>query len=127
MEVREEVPALASEASADVSMENPSISWLQLGFEMSTEEETLKSLAVEIDEATLPLRNIQFTNRYAASYIGGTIFSSAANIESLEAMGEMRVDEATNRVGALISRVSSCLRLTKCFTFCIFVLNFPFL
>lgn len=113
VEVREEVLGLASEVTADVPLEIPGPSWLQPGFRMPTEEETLRSLAAEIEEATPPLCNIRFTNRYAVSYIGGTILSQAKDIESLEAMGEMGVDEATNRVRVLISRVSSCLRLTK--------------
>lgn len=123
VEVREEVLGLAYEVTADVPLEIPGPSWLQLGFRMPTEEEALRSLAIEIEEATPPLCNIRFTNRFAASYIGGTILSQTEDIESLEAMGEMGVDEATNRVRVLISRVSSCLRLTKRFALC-FRFNF---
>lgn len=52
-----------------------------------------------------PLTNIQFTNRYAASFIRGAILNRAADAESLASMGEMGVEEATNRVGALLARV----------------------
>lgn len=129
-EVKGKVLALASEATADVPLEILGPSWLQPGFKMPREEEGLGSLAAKIEEATPPLCNIWFTNHYATSYIGGTILSQAANIESLEAMGEMRVDEATNRVGVLISLVSSCLLLTKQFALCIrfnFLLSCRFL
>lgn len=81
-------------------------SWLQLGFEMPTEKEALRALEVEISNHTPPLNNIHFTNWYATSYIGGAILDRAADVESLSSMGEMGVDEATNRVGAIISRVS---------------------
>lgn len=105
MEVRGEAPATSAlDEVEEVGHQGPS--WLQLGSEMSTEEEALRALAAEISNRTPPLNNIRFTNRYAASYIGGAILDRAADIESLSSMGEMGVDEATNRVGTLISRVS---------------------
>lgn len=71
LEIREEDPVLTNEAKNEVPLENSGPSWLRLGFEMPTEEEALRSLAAEIQEATPPLHNIRFTNGYAASYIGG--------------------------------------------------------
>lgn len=78
---------------------------------MPTEEEALRALAIEISNRTPPLNNIRFTNWYATSHIGGAILDRAADIKSLSSMGEMGVDEATNCVGALISRVSFKNRL----------------
>lgn len=80
----------------------------------------MRALAVEIQNRT-PLRNIHFTNHYAASYIGRVILDGAADIESLEFMGEMGVDEATNRVGALISRVSSLCLFLFFFVRCLYL------
>lgn len=69
LEVREEVPALALEVEDALHEEFVGPSWLRPGFKMPTEEEALWSLVAEIQDATPPIRNIQFTNRYAASYI----------------------------------------------------------
>lgn len=90
----------------EVPREDSSPSWLRSGFKVPTEEEALRELASEITEMTPPLRNIRFTNRYAAAFLGGAVLNRAADAESLASMGDMGVDEATNRVGALIARVS---------------------
>lgn len=74
---------------------------------MPTEEEALRALASEISTRTPPLSNIRFTNRYAASFLGGAVLNRAADAESLASMGDIGVDEATNWVGALLARVSS--------------------
>lgn len=116
----EEVPALANEVEDTPPLENVGPSWLWPEFVMPTEEEALRSLAVEIQEVAPPLCNVQFTNRYAASYIGRAILDQATDIESLKAMGEMGLEEATNRAEALISRVSFLLRRFGCFTLSIF-------
>lgn len=67
---------------------------------MPTEEEALRSLVIEIQAATPPLRNVRFTNRYTTSYIGRVILDRVADIESLETMGEMDLEETTNLAGA---------------------------
>lgn len=72
---------------------------------MPTEEESLRALVAEITTRTPPLHNLYFTNWYAASFLCGTILDRAADAESLALMGEMWVEEATNRVGALLARV----------------------
>lgn len=83
MEVREEVPTSSSTAAVEAPAENSGPFWLQLGFVMPTEEEALRALAVENSNRTPLFNNIQFTNRYAASYIGGAILDRAADIKSL--------------------------------------------
>lgn len=58
MEVREEVPDFLPTVNDEVPLENSSLSWLQEGFEMPTEEEAMRALAVEISTKTPPLNNI---------------------------------------------------------------------
>lgn len=70
---------------------------------MPAEEKVLRALAVKMSNITPLLNNIHFTNRYAAFYIRGAILNLAADIKSLSSMGEMRVDDSTNHVGARIS------------------------
>lgn len=112
-----------SEAGDEAPKEDSGSSWLRPGFEMPTEEEVLRELATEITNRTPPLRNIRFTNWYVASFIGGAILNRAADVKSLVSMGEMGVDEATNRVGALLARVS---RLSFSTFFFLFFLTFFF-
>lgn len=66
----------------------------------------LREFASEITERTPPLQNIRFTNRYIAAFLGGAVLNWAADAESLASMRDMGVDEATNWVGALLTRVS---------------------
>lgn len=107
MEARVDEPSVPATGGDDEApQEDSDPSWLQPGFEMPTEEGALRELASEISTRTPPLNNIRFTNRYAASFIGGAVLNRAANVESLALMGEVGVDEATNRVGALLARVS---------------------
>lgn len=107
MEAREEVLSSTPATAAD---EAPTMNsgplWLQLGFEMPTEGEALRALSMEISNKTPSLDNILFTNRFAASFFGGSILDRAAGVESLATMGGMRVDDATIRVSALLARVS---------------------
>lgn len=106
LEVQEETP---ESANAAVEVEAPATSsgpsWLQPGFEIPMEEEALRNLADKITSRTPPLNNIRFTNRYAESYIGGSVLNRAADVESLASMSDLGVDEATNRVGALLAQV----------------------
>lgn len=73
---------------------------------MLTEEEALRSLAIEINEATPPLRNAKFTNRHVASHIWRVALDRAADIESLGTMARMDLEEATNRAMSLVARES---------------------
>lgn len=109
LEIRKEAPTSLAVAGDETSCQGPS--WLQLGFEMPTEEEALRALSVEISTHTPPLNNICFTNVYVASYLGGAIWDRAVHVESLSRMGEIGMEEASNSVGALLARVS--LRLVS--------------
>lgn len=73
---------------------------------MLTEEEALRSLAIEINEATPPLRNVKFTKRHVASHIWRVALDRAADIESLGTMARMDLEEATNRAMSLVARES---------------------
>lgn len=106
LEVQEEVPSIpAIEVGDEAPAEGSRPSWLQSGFEMRVEE-ALRELVSEISTKTPPLNNIHFTNRYTTSFISVAIFNRAGDVESLASMGKMRIDEVTNRVGALLARVS---------------------
>lgn len=59
---------------------------------MPTEAEALRDLADEITSRTPPINNIRFTNRFAASYLGGTILNRAEDVDSLASMGDFLID-----------------------------------
>lgn len=105
LEMREDVPSTPVTEGEDGVGGHSSPSWLRSGVVMPIEEEALRELASKISNRTPPLRNLRFTNMYSASYLGGVILNWATDIESLAGMGEMGVDEETNRVGALLARV----------------------
>lgn len=114
LNIREEAPTTSAPAREGTSCQGPS--WLQSGFVMPTDEEALRALVVEISACTpLLLNNILFTNMYATLYLGGAILDQTVDVESPSGMGEMGVDEATNRVGPLLPRVSSRLFFLFCF------------
>lgn len=102
----DEPSTLVADADDKAPQEDSGPSWLRPGFEMPNEEGALRELASEISNKTPPLTNICFTKWHAASFIRGAVLNRVANVESLVSMGEMGVDEVTNRVGALLARVS---------------------
>lgn len=126
LEAQTYVPStLVGGAYEEALREDLGSSWLQLGFEIPTEEGVLRELPSEIPTRTPPFNNIRFTNRYAASFIGGAVLNRAADVESLATMGEIRVDETANRVGALLARVRWFPQLSLFFLFLFFSLRFP--
>lgn len=109
LEVREDVPStLVTEGKERVEGDS-GLSWLRSWFMMPTEEEALKEWESKISTRTPPLYNLHFTNRHAALYLWETILNHTAHVKSLAGMGEMGVDEAINRIGALLARVIKCL------------------
>lgn len=80
-------------------------SWMHPDFKMPTEKEDLKKLGNEIAVAAVPLRNLKFNDRLAASYIGLSGVERAADLDSYQVVKEMGADESSNRVGALLGRV----------------------
>lgn len=110
-EIREsKLLAPTTEIETVPSSEDTGPSWLRPDFVMPNEEEALRSLAREINEATPPLRNVRFTNRHVASHIGRVALNRAMDIESLGTMVVMDLKEATNRAESLVARVSFLLR-----------------
>lgn len=98
-------------------------------FRMPTEKNDLWKLGDEIASVAVPLRNLKFTDRFAASFIGLSTVKRAADMDSYDVLKEMDAKESSNRVGALlawVSFVASCLVSTTKFSYLILRLSFLF-
>lgn len=81
-------------------------SWMHHDFKMPTEKEDLKKLGNEIVAVAVPLRNLKFTDRLAASCIGLSPVKRASDLDSYLVLKEIDADESSNCVGALLALVS---------------------
>lgn len=75
--------------------------WLLPGLTTPKDIDAIKVLEVEINDASPPLNNIRFIDKQVAAYIG-----KVADTESLSSMAGMDMEEAMNRAGELMARVS---------------------
>lgn len=73
---------------------------------MPSSSRDLKRLSEEIVTSVAPLRNLRFTNRTTASYIGLSAVWRSADLDSYHILKEMCAKEFANREGALLAWVS---------------------
>lgn len=78
-------------------------------FKMPIEKSDLKKLGDEIAVAAVPLPNLKFTNRFAASCIGLSTVKRVADLDFYQFLKEMDADESSNCAGALLARVRSVI------------------
>lgn len=68
-------------------------------FKIPTEKVDLKKLGDEIAATVVPLRNINFNDKVAASYLGLLPIKRSTDMDAFNLVKEMGADESSNRVG----------------------------
>lgn len=79
---------------------------MHLEFRMPIDRGDLGRLSDEIVAVAVPLRNLQFTDRFSASIIGLLAVLCGSDMDFYHVLKEMGVEESSNRVGALLAQLS---------------------